>query len=174
MSADISDDDILASLANFTKQIDAASSTLYDEMRKCSFFDPVPGPSLQEISKEGELKKYAAGQHIVDQGDVINSFHVLLFGTATALVNNVAVGTIHSGECIGEGAFFGHENFTRSATVVADGEVLAVEIRKSVADKMEGEVRTHMDKALLLALFKKLQATNKYIENLVKKQSGGF
>jgi hypothetical protein len=35
---------------------------------------------------------------------------------------------------------------------------------------MEGEVKTYMDKALLQALFKKLQAANKKIEELLRER----
>ena len=164
----INDDDILASLSSFTKSLDEITSVQFEEMRKCSFFDPIPSTSLKEIAKDADLITFTAGKHITNEGEPMNAFHVILFGTATAYSHNVEVGTIRAGECIGEGTFFGHENLTRSATVIADGEVSALEIRKTVVDTMEGETRIHMDKALLLALFKKLQAANRKIESLIQ------
>jgi signal-transduction protein with cAMP-binding, CBS, and nucleotidyltransferase domain len=164
----INDEDILASLSSFTKSIDEMSSAKFDEMRRCSFFDPIPADSLMEIAKDADLVKFTADKHITNEGEPMNAFHVLLYGTATAYSHNIEVGSIRAGECIGEGTFFSHESLTRSATVIADCEVLALELRKSVVDKMEGETRIHMDKALLLALFKKLQAANRKIESLIE------
>ncbi len=161
-------DAIQASLANFTQRLEEVSSDQFNEMRKCSFFDPIPSECLAQIAKESEIKTFAAGKRITIEGDPMDAFHVIIYGTATAYFNNKVVGTISSGECIGEGAFFGNETFRRSATVITDGEAIVVEIRKTVVDKMEGEVKSYMDKALLLALFKKLQAANKKIEELLR------
>ena len=159
---------IQTSLANFTHLFEEVSSDKFNEMRKCSFFDPVPSNCLAQIAKEAEIKTFAAGKHITNEGDPMDSFHVLMYGTATVYFQNKVVGTILSGDCIGEGTFFGNEKFTRSATVITDGEVIVAEIRKSVVDKMEGDVKTYMDKALLQALFKKLQSANKKIEELLR------
>jgi len=161
-------DAINASLANFTQRIEDVSNHQFNEMRKCSFFDPIPSECLAEIANESEVKTIAKGARITTEGDTMDAFHVIMYGTATAYVRNKVVGVIRSGECIGEGTFFGNEKYTRSATVITDGEVIVVEIKKSIVDKMEGEVKSFMDRALLLALFKKLQAANKKIEELLQ------
>ena len=165
--SDSINDAIQASLTSFTRQFEDVSSDQYNEMRKCSFFDPIPGDYLARIAMESELKTYRAGENITLEGEPMRAFYVLMYGTATAYVDNIEVGRIHSGECIGEGAFFASEVQSRSATVTTDDEAIVLVIRKSVVEKMEGEVRAYMDKALLLALFKKLQAANKKIEDLL-------
>ena len=161
---------IHASLANFTKRLEDVSCDRFNEMRKCSFFDPFPSRCLAEIAKVSEVKTLAAGQKITREGDAMDAFHVLMYGTATVYFNNKVVGSIKSGECIGEGTFFGNQLFRRSATVITDGEAIVVEIRKTVVDKMEGELKSYMDKALLLALFGKLQAANKKIGELLQEK----
>ena len=161
-------DAIQASLANFTQQLEEVSSHQFNEMRKCSFFNPIPSNYLAEIAKLSEVRTVQAGKHITTEGDAIDSFHVLMYGSATVFVHNKKVGVIRSGECIGEGTFFGNEILTRSATVIADGEVIVAEIRKSVADKMEGELKSYMDKALLIALYRKLLDANKKIEEMLR------
>jgi len=163
-------DAINASLANFTQRIEDVSNHQFNEMRKCSFFDPIPSECLAEIANESEVKTIAKGARITTEGDTMDAFHVIMYGTATAYVRNKVVGVIRSGECIGEGTFFGNEKYTRSATVITDGEVIVVEIKKSIVDKMEGEVKSFMDRALLLALFKKLQAANKKIGELLREK----
>lgn len=98
----------------------------------------------------------------------MNAFYVILFGTATVYYSKKIVGTIRSGECIGEGMFFANENISRSATVVADNQVIAAELKKAGIDSLHGDAKAYMDKALLLALFKKLQGTNRKIEELLR------
>lgn len=161
---------IHASLANFTKSLVEESSERYSEMRKCSFFDSIPDNQLSSLAEHSEIKKFASDVCITTENTPGTSFFVILFGTATAFVNKMNIGIIHSGECIGESTFFVHGH-SSSATVVANGEVVALELRKNVVDNMSGEVKTCMDKALLYALFKKLQRANKLIEILIKEKS---
>jgi len=159
---------IQTSLNNFTQRFEDVSSDQFNEMRKCSFFNPIPSNLLNQLAKESVIRSFSGGEYITREGDSMNAFHVLMFGTATVCFQDKVVGIINSGECIGEGTFFGNGKFTRSASVITDGEVIVLEIRKEVVTKMEGELKTCIDKALLLALFKKLQAANQKIETLLR------
>jgi CRP-like cAMP-binding protein len=161
-------DAIQASLANFTKRLDEASSDRFNEMRKCSFFDAIPSEWLKPIAAEADIKTFPSGATLTVEGEDMNSLFVILFGSATAYFKHKAVGTIHSGECIGEGVCFATETLERSATVIADDEVVVAEIKKSGLDNIHGDARAYMDKALMLALFKKLQGANRKIEELLR------
>ncbi|MDO8988137.1 MAG: cyclic nucleotide-binding domain-containing protein [Sideroxyarcus sp.] len=161
-------DAIQASLASFTKRLDEVSTDRFNELRKCSFFDPIPSDWLRPISDQADIRTFAAGEHITSEGEDMSAFYVILFGTATVYYNKKIVGTIRSGECIGEAMFFANENILRSATVIPDTQVIAAEIKKAGINRLQGESKTYMDKALLLALFKKLQGANRKIEELLR------
>ena len=161
-------DAIQASLASFTKRLDEVSSDRFNELRKCSFFDPIPSELLVPIANQTNIKTFSAGDSLTSEGDEMNVFYVFLFGTATVYYNKKVVGTIRSGECIGEGMFFASESLSRSATVIADGQVIAAEIRKMGIDHLQGDAKAYLNKALLLALFKKLQGANRKIEELLR------
>lgn len=156
-------DDILNSLSSFTKQVDADSADRFNKMRECSFFDPVPSEYLLEIASRSRIVRFAAKEKIITEQDVIRPFYVLIYGSATAYFDRRMVGHILSGECLGESAFFTKEAPTRSAAVLADGEVIALEMGQLDIEGISDATRMFMDKALLLALFKKLQAANKHI-----------
>jgi len=51
--------------------------------------------------------------------------------------------------------------------VIAEGEVIAAVMRKSDIRALNGEHLTYMDKALMNALFRKLQHANRKIEDLL-------
>ena len=161
-------DAIQASLASFTKRLDEVSTDRFNELRKCSFFDPIPSEWLKPISEQADIRTFSPGDCLTSEGDDMNAFYVVLYGTATVYYSRKIVGTIRSGECIGEGMYFANENISRSATVVADGQVIAAEIKKIGIDRLQGETKSYMDKALLLALFKKLQGANRKIEELLR------
>jgi CRP-like cAMP-binding protein len=161
-------DAIQASLASFTKRLDEVSIDRFNELRKCSFFDPIPSEWLTPVSEQSDIRTFSAGDCLTSEGDAMDTFYVVLYGTATVYYNKKIVGTIRSGECIGEGMYFANENISRSATVVADGQVIAAEIKKIGIDRLQGDTKAYMDKALLLALFKKLQGANRKIEELLR------
>ena len=161
-------DAIQASLASFTKRLDEVSTDRFNELRKCSFFDPIPSEWLTPIAEQADIRTFSPSDCLTSEGDDMNVFYVVLYGTATVYFSRKIVGTIRSGECIGEGMYFANENISRSATVVADGQVIAAEIKKTGIDRLHGEAKAYMDKALLLALFKKLQGANRKIEELLR------
>jgi CRP-like cAMP-binding protein len=161
-------DAIQASLASFTKRLDEVTTDRFNELRKCSFFDPIPSEWLRPVAEHSDIRTFAAGDCLTSEGDDMDTFYVILFGTATVYYNRKVVGTIRSGECIGEGVFFANENTSRSATVIADGQLIAAEVRKTNVALLTGEVKAYMDKALLVALFKKLQGANRKIEELLR------
>lgn len=154
-------EDILSSLDSFTKQIDADSSDRFSKIRDCSFFDPVPSEYLAEIANHSRIVHFAAKDKIITEQDVIRPFYVLIYGSATAYFDHKMVGHILSGECLGESAFFTKEAPARSAAVLADGEVIALEMNPLDIEAISVSTRMFLDKALLLALFKKLQTANK-------------
>lgn len=156
-------DDILNSLNSFTKRIEEASTDQFNKIRACSFFDPVPSEYLSEIADKSRIVSFTQGQKIATEQDLIRPFYVIIFGSATVQVDHKNVGRILSGECLGESSFFTKETPARSATVIADGEVIAVEMSPADIESISDVTRVFLDKALLLALFKKLQTANKHI-----------
>lgn len=161
-------DAIQASLTSFTERLDEVSSDRLNELRKCSFFDPIPSEFLSPIAEQADIRTFAKGAELTHEGEDMTSFFVILFGTATAYFKHKMVGTIRSGECIGEGVFFANETLERSATVIANDQVVVAEIKKSGLDNIRGDAKAYIDKALLLALFKKLQGANRKIEELLR------
>lgn len=163
-------DAIEASYATFAKLIAEDSTVRFNALRKCCFFNPVPDEWLRHISELAKIRTYSSDDCLTSEGGDMNAFYVILLGTANAYRNDKLVGTISTGECIGEGMFFANENLTRSATVFADFRIIAAEFDKPGIDSLnvDTEAKAYMDKALLLALFKKLQGANRKIEELLR------
>ena len=158
------------SLSSFTKRLDDDISERFNELRKCSFFDPIPSEWLKPISEECVIRNFYAGNKLTTEGDASNNFYVVLYGSTTVFSNDEIVGTVVSGECIGEGTFFSGSNISRSATVVADEHVIVAEFNRLGISRLQRDATTlaYLDKALLLALFKKLQGANRKIQELMR------
>ena len=139
-----------------------------DALRKCSFFQPVADEWLRHLSEMAQIKTFHSDVSITTQDDEMKAFYVILYGTADAYRNGKVVGTIETGECFGEGIFF-RDGMMASATVIADDKIVAAEFSKAVIEQLRSDAHAmvSLDKALLLALFKKLMGANQKIERLM-------
>ena len=138
-------------------------------LRNCSFFQPVPDEWLKHISEMAQIKTFQPDACITSQDEDMKAFYVILYGAAEAFRNGKLVGAIETGDCFGEGVFFTDGSIATSATVIADDKIIAAEFSKSVIEALHSDahVMVSMDKALLLALFKKLKGANERIERLM-------
>lgn len=138
-------------------------------LRSCSFFHPVQDEWLQRISQMAQVRAFDADVCITSQDEDMKAFYVILYGTAEAFRNGKLVGTIETGDCFGEGLFFTDGTISTSATVIADGRIIVAEFSQPVIEALQSDAHAmvSMNKALLLALFKKLQGANQKIERLM-------
>jgi CRP-like cAMP-binding protein len=155
--------------ATYAKLLMEDPSARLGALRKCSFFQPVPDEWLQRISEMAQIRTFASDVSITSQDDDMKAFYVILYGAAEAYRNGKVVGTIENGDCFGEAIFFAHGTITTSATVIADDKIIAAEFSKTAIEALQSDphAMVSMDKALLLALFKKLKGANQKIERLM-------
>jgi CRP-like cAMP-binding protein len=162
-------DSIEDSFANYAQLLVEDPAARFMAMRACTFFDPVPDEWLKRIAEMAMIKTFYSDVSLTSQDDDMKAFFVILQGSAEAYRNGKLVGTIDTGECFGEGIFFADGHITTSATVIADYKIIAAVFSKNVVEKLQAnaDAMISLDKALLLALFKKLQGANKKIEKLM-------
>lgn len=161
------------SFAAYARRLVDDADARYQALRACSFFRPVSDQGLQRIAKMVAIETFFDDVCLTTQDDETQAFYVILHGAAEAFRNGKRVGVIETGECIGEGIFFADGDITTSATVIADYKIIAATFSKDVVSQLQSdaEIMVSMDKALLLALFKKLKGANQMIEELLLVQS---
>lgn len=138
-------------------------------LRACSFFAPVPDDWLARLSDLARIRTFHSDVCLTVQDEETQAFYVILRGTAEAFRNGKLVGTIEAGECIGEAIFFAGGRVASSATVIADYKIIAAEFEHEVIERLQADAdaMTSLNKALLLALFDKLQGANRKIASLL-------
>ena len=162
-------DDIDHHFASHARQLREDASARFGALRACSFFEPVPDDWLLRMAEMAQVRTFASDVSITSQDDEMKAFYVILYGSAEAFRNGKLVGTIETGDCFGEGIFFADGTITTSATVIADDKLIAAQFSKAQVEEMHADphAMASMNKALLLALFKKLKAANQKIERLM-------
>lgn len=159
---------IAEGLAAYAQQLRSDEAARFRALRECSFFAPVPDDSLRRIAAQADISIFHSDLCLTTQDEETQRFYVILRGSADAYRNGKRAGAIDSGECIGEAIFFAEGAPLSSATVVADYRIIAATLdREAVAALREdAALMVALDKALLLALFRKLQNANRRIEEL--------
>lgn len=154
--------------ARYAKLLAEDPSARFDALRRSTFFQPVADDWLRHLSEMARVRTFHSDVSITTQDDDMQAFYVILYGAADAYRNGKVVGTIETGDCFGEGIFF-RDGMMASATVIADDKIVAAEFGKDVIEQLRSDpnLMVSMDKALLLALFKKLMGANQKIERLM-------
>lgn len=165
-------EEIQASLVRFTRRIDEIYTECFTQLRNCHFFDSIPSEYLALISEHTEIRACSPGEVLTAEGDEVSAFYVILSGDTKVYHKNQVVGEVGAGECLGEQVFLTGKNVTRSATVVAEKPLVVAEIKDAGIGRLyhDDNLRAYMDKALMFALFKKLQGANRKIEQLLRVQ----
>jgi len=155
--------------ARYAKLLVEDASARLDALRKCSFFQPVSDDWLQRLSDMARIRTFHSDVSIATQDEEMQAFYVILYGAADAYRNGKVVGTIETGDCFGEGIFFTDGTHATSATVIADDKIIVAEFSKSAIEALQADphAMVGMNKALLLALFKKLNGANQKIARLM-------
>ncbi|MBG9390630.1 Crp/Fnr family transcriptional regulator [Caenimonas aquaedulcis] len=162
-------DNIDDHFARYARELSEDPSARFAALRQCSFFQPVPDDWLRRMSEMAQVKTFRSDVCVTTQDEEMRAFYVILYGSAEAYRNGKVVGRIETGDCFGEGIFFADGQITTSATVIADDKFVAAEFSKTVVEAMHADAQAmvSMNKALMLALFKKLNAANRKIERLM-------
>ncbi|MFL5960075.1 MAG: cyclic nucleotide-binding domain-containing protein [Gaiellaceae bacterium] len=89
-------------------------------------FDGLPKSHLRRIAKLARIRRFAPGSVLVRAGDPGRSFYVLLDGTARVQRGGGRSRRLGAGDYFGEMALL--DGAPRSASVVAEGEVVALTV----------------------------------------------
>ena len=121
-------------------------------------FDGLSRRHLRQIAKLARIRRFAPSSAIVRAGDAGRSFYVLLDGSARVVGETGRSSRLGAGDYFGEMALL--DGAPRSASVVAEGEVLALTIdRSGFAKLLRSEPR--LAEALLRTLAARLRAAER-------------
>jgi CRP-like cAMP-binding protein len=97
-------------------------------------FKNVSRRHLKHIASLGRARRYAPGTSILRAGDSATAFFVLIDGTVRVIPPSGRARRLRAGEFFGEMALF--DEAPRSATIVAEDEVLTMTISRTAFSKL--------------------------------------
>lgn len=134
----------------------------YTQLRRLKFFHDFSHAEIQEVLRAGTFQDYAAGEPIVEEGDIDDRFYVIVEGGVTVERGGRAIGALSAGECFGETSYV--HGAKRTATIragsasPADTAVTSVmKVSSTLLEQASASCQLRFNKMFLRSLITRLQ-----------------
>jgi len=132
--------DLRVALRGFTETfLDGKVKDAVDYVHHAPFFQNFTREQVKELIAASSIVKFPKEKVIVAEGEIDDTFYILLNGNAKIRKNNQDVASIGVGECFGEMAYISGQ--ARTATVMADTECILIKISATLMDKSPNDIQ---------------------------------
>ena len=97
------------------------------------FFHNFTREHLSELGLASHILKVPKGKIVLSEGEIDDTFYVILDGKAEIRKKEKTIAVISAGECFGEMAYIAGQ--ARMATVIADTDCMLMKISATLLDK---------------------------------------
>ena len=129
-----------------------------DYVHQVPFFESFSREHVREILMASNLVKVPKGKVVVSEGEIDDSFYIILSGGAAVRKDGKTLATIDRGECFGEMAYLSGQ--TRAATVVATTDSILMKISATLLDRSPKEIQLLFLKQFAMTLLNRLAKSN--------------
>ena len=155
--------DVAGDLINVSDALQAQAEEIseqerYNQLSRLAFFSEFTQPETWEIMRAGAWKSFKAGEVVVQEGELDDSFFVIVSGEATVHKGKTLLGSLKEGDCFGE---MGYLNKTkRSATVRAKTDVSVLKVNSTLMERASRDCQLRFYKVFAHTLIERLTHTN--------------
>ena len=129
----------------------------FELARDLAFFNDFSDAELEEVLEVASWERHLPGESVISEGAVEESFYVLATGDVDVVVGGRVVGTLSTGDCIGEIGYLGQ--MRRSANIVARTDLTTIRIDGALVDWASIPVQMRLNKAFQRTLVERLLRT---------------
>ncbi|HEX7964790.1 MAG TPA: serine/threonine-protein kinase [Gammaproteobacteria bacterium] len=159
---DVAGDLINVSDALSSQAEEIAEQERYNLLSNLTFFSEFTQPEIWEIMHAGAWKNFKAGDVVVKEGELDDSFFVIVSGEATVHKGKTLLGSLKAGDCFGE---MGYLNKTkRSATVRAKSDVSVLRVNATLMEKASRDCQLRFYKVFAHTLIERLTHTTEKLQ----------
>jgi CRP-like cAMP-binding protein len=145
---------------------DIADSFKFSVLKKLHFFREFADAELWEFLRFSQWARFASGRTLIEEEKVGRSFFLLASGEARVTKNQKLLGVLGAGDCFGEMAYIYNETRPRTASVIANTDVILVKVKaEALAGASEG-LQLAVNRAFLRTLADRLARTNALIATM--------
>lgn len=110
-----------------------------DFVHHATFFQNFTKEQVKEMLTAISILKFTKGDVIVAEGEIDDTFYIILDGSAKIRKNDKDIASIAVGECFGEMAYISGQ--ARTATVLAETDCILIKISSTLMDKSSNEIQ---------------------------------
>jgi len=118
------------------------------------FFNDFTKDQVKELVGASNLIKAQEGKIIVAEGEIDDTFYIVLSGRLKVRKSDEDIAFIDVGQCFGEMSFIGGQ--ARTASVVADGDCVLIKISATLLDKSSESIQLLFYKNFAITLVHRL------------------
>lgn len=127
-------------------------------VRNLGFFSEFTDPELWEVVRAARWQVRGTGASLVDEGDLDQSFYVIVRGSVSIQKNGSRISSLATGECFGEMGYLTRSK--RSASVVALQDVTLVHMTAKAIEGTSVTCQLRFNKVFLQTLIDRLARTS--------------
>jgi hypothetical protein len=142
-------------------------SEKFSELRNMPFFEDFGDVALWEVVRIGSWITLPAASVIIREGEVGDSFYLLVKGEVVVTLQAQELAKIQPGGCFGEMVYFAKRESRRNTTVTARSEVTIIEIKATALHAATDSCQNAFNKAVTRVLIERLIHTNKLLAQAV-------
>lgn len=146
-------------------QQDVEAQEKFNCIEKLAFFSEFPESEIWEIIHACVWQSYQAGNQIIVEGDIDDSFYIITAGEVDVYKDGARIGNLVAGDCFGEMAYLSKAE--RTATIIATGRVDLMKVNATLIEQVSVDCQLHFSRVFMKTLVKRLsETTAMYVSRL--------
>lgn len=132
-------------------------------LKKLAFFRNFPENELWEVLKISQWRSFAADRVLIKEGDVGDSFFLLVAGTVRVTRGKRLLNVLSVGDCFGEMSYLAKSDGPRSATITTATKCIVMKVRAEDLNIASTDCRRLFDRKFLETLVERLETANQQL-----------
>jgi serine/threonine protein kinase len=155
--------DLINVFDNLSSQAEEISEQeRYNQLSQLSFFSEFAQPETWEIMRAGIWKNFKAGEVVVKEGELDDSFFVIVSGDVYVQKGKTPLGSLKAGDCFGEMGYL--SKIKRTATVRAKTDVSLLRVNATLMERASRDCQLRFYKVFAHTLIERLTRTNEQLQ----------
>lgn len=130
-------------------------------VNQLKFFQDFSEPEIWEVINASAWHEFEPGSEIIVEGEIDNSFYVIVNGEVEVLKSGQVVDRLARGDCFGEMGFIAGRK--RTATIITLSAVSALKVRASLIERASLHCQLRFHKVFLNTLVERLSLTTERV-----------
>ncbi|MEQ8289408.1 MAG: serine/threonine-protein kinase [Gammaproteobacteria bacterium] len=129
----------------------------FNQIKQLEFFKGFTEAEIWEIIRACIWQEFKPGEEIIVQGDIDDSFYILISGNVEVYKDDTLIGHLQAGDCFGEMSYLSKAK--RTATIKSRDDVSLMKINATLIEQSSVECQLRFNKVFMQTLVKRLSQT---------------